>query len=170
MKSTTKQDLGRTIYTALQQAFVSDTPMSYSSLLKELGEDPEKMTSDYAGEILVGLLFAAGVAIQGTYEEPVGEPAFQSALNEYVAHGMQGGLSKQQVAELKSRAVARMQEYDACLKDESGGGPASNLGTAFLRHVVGDKKTDDGATVAAARYLFAHINGVKGILAEHTVQ
>lgn len=156
-------ELGTIIYDSVHSAFL-DGPMSYESFAERLGTDPDDLPNGYEGEVLIALLYSAAVAVEATYEEPIGGPILESMVNVYVSHGEEGGLNRAQVDQLKDQFRKRVHEYAGCLRNNAGLGPAGHLGKALYRNVVGDERQSALGVTAAAQYFFASVDGVKGVL------
>ncbi len=167
-KSISPAALGTVIYDFVHRAFL-DGPMSHESLAEELNEDPADLPDGYEGEVLMALLYSAMVAVEATCEESTGGPILESMVKVYVSQGEEGGLGRSQVEQLKEQLRRRVHEYAACLRNHTGSGPAWHLGKAFYCNVVGEKRESAVGVTTAARYFFASVDGVKGVLRQFKV-
>jgi hypothetical protein len=136
-KQTRPADLGSILYEALRSGMESDGDLSIDGFLRSLDSDLGEANDQYAGEIMVGLMFGAVMAIERSASARVAEQITSGLKLEFVRHLEEQGANAIQRAEWETILADRFLGYRQCLENYSGFEPPWKLGRQFYWNLVG---------------------------------
>ncbi len=129
--------LGPTLYEELRKGMESSGDLSMEGFLKSLDQDLSEANEQYAGEIAVGLMFGAVMAIERSASERVAEEIVAGMKLEFLRHLEEQGANAIQRAEWEIILADRFLGYRQCLEDYSGFEPPWKLGRQFYWNLIG---------------------------------
>ena len=135
-KNLRPSDLGITIYERLRKGMQSDEDLSVNGLLIGLEIVPEELHEQYIGEIMIGLMFGATLAIESSASATAAQQVVASLKAEFLNHLHEQGATPIQKAEWEAVVADRFLTYRKCLDGYSGFEPPWKLGRAFFWHVI----------------------------------
>lgn len=130
-------ELGSRLYEELRKGLESSNDLSLDGFLKSLDTDIRTVNDQYAGEIMVGLMFGAVMAIERSASERVAEEIIAGMKLEFFRHLEEQGANAIQRAEWETILAERFLGYRQCLVDYSGFEPPWKLGRQFYWNLIG---------------------------------
>lgn len=130
-------DLGICIYERLRKGMQSNDDHSMANLLSGLEVADCELDEQHVGEIMIGLLFGATLAIEGSASVPAAQQVVSSMKAEFVNHLHEQGATPIQKAEWEAVLADRFLTYRKCLEGYSGFEPPWRLGRAFFWNIIG---------------------------------
>lgn len=130
-------DLGAVMYERVRLGMQSDDALSMNTLLTGLEVLPEELDVQYVGEIIIGLMFGATLAIERHASPPVAQQVASSMKAEFLNHLDEQGATTIQVAEWETVLANRFLEYRKTLDGYTGFEPPWKLGRAFFWNILG---------------------------------
>jgi hypothetical protein len=131
------EDLGATIYEELRRGLESETDLSIDDFVKSLDKDSTELDEQYAGEIMVGLMFGAVMAIERSASKHVAEQITSGMKLEFMRHLEEQGANAIQRAEWEIILADRFLGYREALENYSGFEPPWKLGRQFYWNLIG---------------------------------
>jgi hypothetical protein len=138
-KNLTPADLGARLYETLRHGMESDGELSIRQLLVGLELVPEELHDQYVGEIMIGLLFGATLAIESSATPRVANQIISALKAEFFNHLEEQGARPLQCAEWEAVLANRFLTYRECLEGYTGFEPPWKLGRALFWHIIGDE-------------------------------
>lgn len=129
-------DLGIIIYERLRKNMLSHDDLSMSSLLSGLEVVPEELDEQHVGEIMIGLLFGATLAVESDASPKAAQQVVAAMKAEFLSHLDEQGATTIQKAEWEAVIADRFLTYRKCLDGYSGFEPPWKLGRAFFWNIV----------------------------------
>jgi hypothetical protein len=136
-KQTKPVDLGSILYEGLRAGMESEGDLSIDQFLKSLDRDIDEVNEQYAGEVMVGLMFGAVMAIERSASARVAEQIIAGMKLEFVRHLEEQGANAIQRAEWETIVADRFLGYRQCLENYSGFEPPWKLGRQFYWNLIG---------------------------------
>jgi hypothetical protein len=136
-KQTKPTDLGSILYEALRAGMESEAVLSINHFLKNLDRHVDEVNEQYAGEVMVGLMFGAVMAIERSASPRVAEQIIAGMKLEFVRHLEEQGANAIQRAEWETILADRFLGYRQCLENYSGFEPPWKLGRQFFWNLIG---------------------------------
>lgn len=130
-------DLGTAIYERLRKGMQSTDDLSMNGLLSGLEVLPEELDSQYIGEIMIGLMFGATLAIESHAGQRAAQQVIASMKAEFLSHLDEQGATSIQRAEWESVLADRFLAYRRSLDGYSGFEPPWKLGRTFFWRIIG---------------------------------
>ena len=130
-------DLGARLYEELRKGMESDNDLSLEGFLSSLDTDIKSINDQYAGEIMVGVMFGAVMAIERSASERVAGEIIAGMKLEFFRHLEEQGANPIQRAEWETILADRFLGYRQCLVDYSGFEPPWKLGRQFYWNLIG---------------------------------
>ena len=128
------------LYEGLRRGLESDSDLSLDGFLRSLNHDVSQVNEQYAGEIMVGLMFGAVMAIERSASERVAEEIVSGMKLEFLRHLEEQGANAIQRAEWEIILADRFLGYRQCLEDYSGFEPPWKLGRQFYWNLIGTEE------------------------------
>lgn len=125
------------LYEELRTGMESSNDLSLDGFLRSLDTDVKTVNDQYAGEIMVGLMFGAVMAIERSASERVAEEIIVGMKLEFFRHLEEQGANSIQRAEWETILAERFLGYRQCLVDYSGFEPPWKLGRQFYWNLIG---------------------------------
>ena len=139
-KQTRPGDLGSLIYEALRKGMESNGELSMDQFIHGLDKDPDEISEQYAGEIMVGLMFGAVMAIERSASARVAEQVIAGMKIEFLRHLEEQGADPIQRAEWETILADRFLSYRQTLENYSGFEPPWKLGRQFYWNLIGTEE------------------------------
>lgn len=130
-------DLGTILYEELRKGMASDSDLSMDGFLRSLDKDVSEVDEQYAGEIMVGLMFGATMAIERFASAHVAEQIMAGMKLEFFRHLEEQGADDTQRGEWETILADRFLGYRQTLEDYSGFEPPWKLGRQFYWNLIG---------------------------------
>jgi hypothetical protein len=115
----------------------SEAVLSINHFLKNLDRHVDEVNEQYAGEVMVGLMFGAVMAIERSASPRVAEQIIAGMKLEFVRHLEEQGANAIQRAEWETILADRFLGYRQCLENYSGFEPPWKLGRQFFWNLIG---------------------------------
>ncbi len=110
-----------------------------ASLLSGLEVTEEELDEQHVGEIMIGLLFGATLAIESSASIPAAQQMIASMKADFFNHLHEQGATPVQKAEWEAVLADRFLTYRKCLEGYSGYEPPWKLGRAFFWNIIGEE-------------------------------
>lgn len=136
-KQTKPVELGSILYEALRAGMESEGDLSIVHFLRSLDKDVDEVNEQYAGEVMVGLMFGAVMAIERSASTRVAEQIISGLKLEFLRHLEEQGANAIQRAEWETILADRFLGYRQCLENYSGFEPPWKLGRQFYWNLIG---------------------------------
>lgn len=166
-KNLRPSDLGIVIYEQLRSGMQSDDDLSVGGLLTGLELVPEDMDRQHLGEIMIGLMFGAALAIESHASVRAAQQVVSSMKAEFMNHLDEQGATIIQKAEWESVLADRFLSYRKCLEDYSGFEPPWRLGRAFFWKILGKEVHIAMCVKICTLYLLAARDSCETILKDY---
>ena len=128
-------DLGSILYEALRSGMESGGDLSMDAYLKSLNSGT--LTEQYAGEIMVGLMFGGLMAVERSASPHVADEIIAGMKLGFLQHLEEQGADAIQRAEWETVVAEHFLDYRHCLENYSGFEPPWKLGRQFYWNLVG---------------------------------
>lgn len=138
-KNLSPSDLGAHLYETLRRSMQSDGELSMQHLLTGLELVPEELHPQYVGEIMVGLMFGATLAIESSATPRIANQIISALKAEFLSHLEEQGASPLQCAEWEAVLANRFLTYREALEGYTGFEPPWKLGRALFWHIIGQE-------------------------------
>ncbi len=125
------------VYEALRSGMESDGDLSMGAYLASLDRDVHTLTDQYEGEIMVGLMFGAVMAIERSASPHVADEIVSGMRLAFLQHLEEQGADAIQRAEWEAVVADHFLAYRHCLDNYSGFEPPWKLGRAFYWNLIG---------------------------------
>ncbi len=159
-------DLGIFIYERLRKGMQSSDDYSMANLLSGLEIAKGKLDEQHVGEIMIGLLFGATLAIESGASVPAAQQVVSSMKAEFLNHLHEQGATPIQKAEWEAVLADRFLTYRKCLEGYSGFEPPWRLGRAFFWNIIGKEIHIAMSVKVCTLYLLAAKNMSTELLQE----
>ncbi len=133
------QDLGMIVYERLRAGVESDGDLSLQGLVSGLGLHQDELEPQYVGEIMIGVMFAAALAIESQAGSKASQQIVAALKGEFFNHLDEQGASPLQIAEWEAVLADRFLTYRQAMEGYSGFEPPWKLGRALFWHIISDK-------------------------------
>ena len=161
------EDLGGMIYEALRSGMESGSDLSMNGFLRSLDRGPAELDEQYVGEIMVGLMFGAALAIERSASVRVAEQIDSGMKTEFFSHIMEQGASAVEKAEWEAVIADHFLAYRQCLEDYSGFEPPWKLGREFYWNLIGTEEYNAMAIKIATLYMLTARDVSQDLLNEY---
>ena len=161
------EELGALIYEALRMAVESDGALSLEKFVQSIVTAGVPENGQYEGEVMVGLMFAARMAIDRSTTQAIGESIALGITAEFRRHILEQGATKAQTGEWEMILTTRFQSYHRMIEADTSFEPPWKLGRAFFWNVTGNESYDAMAIKASTLYLMAAEDLSQNLLNEY---
>ena len=166
-KQTTPANLGSILYEGLRAGMESDGDLSVKGFLRSWDQNVDTVTEQYAGEIMVGLMFGAVMAVERSASARVAGQILSGLRLEFLRHLEEQGANAIQRAEWETILADRFLGYRQCLEDYSGFEPPWKLGRQFYWNLIGAEEHVAMLIKISTLYLLAARDRCQELLNEH---
>ena len=166
-KNLKPSDLGILIYERLRKGMQSTDDLSMNGLLMGLEVVPEELDAQHVGEIMMGLMFGATLAIESNAGARAAQQVVSSMKAEFLNHLDDQGATLIQKAEWEAVLADRFLAYRRCLDGYSGFEPPWKLGRAFFWKILGNDVHIAMCVKICTLYLLAARDACTEILKEY---
>lgn len=125
------------VYEHLRSGMAGTGNLSVENLIRSLDINPATLDEQYVGEVMVGLMFGAQLAIDRSATERVGRRITAGLVGEFINHVAEQGADPVQQDEWRLVVTARFRTYRETLTDYSGFEPPWRLGREFYWSIIG---------------------------------
>lgn len=132
-KHYTPAEVGAAVYESLRAAIAASSgELSLTSLLDRIGGRRENLPQQHAGEVMVGALFAASLAVERSGARWIAEEILSGMRTEFLRHLKEQGALPEQVDEWERILFSRSGEFREDLRGYDELEPPWKLGRRFL--------------------------------------
>lgn len=133
-------ELGTILYEEIRKGMESREDLSVDLFLRSLDHDVSQVSDQYAGEIVVGLMFGAVMAIERSASPKIAEEIIGGMRSEFLRHLEEQGANAEQRLEWEGVLDDRFSGYRQTLENYSGFEPPWKLGRLFYWNLVGTEE------------------------------
>jgi hypothetical protein len=144
----------------------SSGDLSVDRLLESIDLPPANLDENFRGEVIVGLMFAAGLAVERSASTRVVHQIMAGVKAEFLSHLEEQGANPVQRAEWENVLAARFLDYRKSLEQYTGFEPPWKLGRLFYWNVLGEELYAAMAIKIATLYLMAARDHCQTVLNE----
>lgn len=161
------EDLGAMVYETLRAGMESDGDLSMERFVQSLEKDPNGLHEQYVGEIMVGLMFGATLAIERSASHRVAEQIASGMKSEFLNHIEEQGATQLEKAEWEAIIANHFLNYRKCIEDYSGFEPPWKLGRQFYWNIIAAEDHLAMSIKIATLYMLAARDACQVLLNEH---
>ena len=154
-KHRSPREFGSILYELLRREVESESGISAGRFASRLRERGARLHEQYAGGIVVGVMFAATLAISRSTLVWVSREAARGMRDEFSRHLAEQGATAGQVREWEAVVRKHFGAYRAALLDYAELEPPWKLGRQFLWHLTGTESYDALQIKESTTYLLA---------------
>ena len=141
------------LYEVLRADLEGNDGLSLERITHALDRKPENLEQNYSGEVMVGLMFAAALAVERSATPKVANRILSGMKTEFLNHLEEQGASPLQRSEWEAVLASRFLQYRKCLEDYSGFEPPWKLGREFFWNIIGEQEQVAMSIKIATLYL-----------------
>jgi len=160
-------ELGAMLYEMLRKHLESDGELSLERLLHSLDLEHDEARERYAGEVIVGLMFAATLAIERSTPQRVAQQIIAGMKTEFFQHLEEQGANILQKAEWEATVANTFLEYRTTLEGYSGFEPPWRLGRQFFWNLTRGEEYIAMSIKISALYLLAARDAAQDLLNQY---
>ncbi|MDH4069392.1 MAG: hypothetical protein OEV30_03115, partial [Ignavibacteria bacterium] len=149
------ETIGSMVYELLRSEMERNGDLSFVSLLDSLDLQQETLHSQYRGDIIVGLMFGAVMAIERSTGTTTAQQIISGMKNDFLAHLEEQGASVLQRAEWEATVAGSFLLYRQALEDYSGFEPPWKVGRQFYWNLIGREQHVAMSVKISTLYLVA---------------
>jgi hypothetical protein len=161
------EELGAMLYEALRSGMESHDDLSMERFVQSLDRGSEELDEQYAGEIMVALMFGGLLSIERSASPRVAEQIAAGMKAEFLNHVQEQGASPLQKAEWEAVIASRFLTYRQSLEGYSGFEPPWKLGRQFFWNLVGVEEYIAMSVKIATLYILAARDACQLLLNEY---
>jgi len=128
------------LYEKLRSGLESEGNLSLQDLIQHLGKERTEVDNQYAGEVMIGLMFAASLATERSASSWVTRQILEGMNVEFNRHLAEQGASEAQQQEWIAIMGNRFLAYKKCLEGYTGFEPPWKLGRQFFWNILGHEE------------------------------
>ena len=151
----TPEAFGALLYEALRSGLSMPGPLSIEKFAGTLTGEGELLDDQHPGEIVVGAMYAATMAIDRSTDRPVADRIVAGMTGEFFRHLGEQGASSPEVGQWRSIMHAHFADYRDMLVGYEGLEPPWKLGRQLLWCLTGSEDHTAVAVRDATRFLLA---------------
>lgn len=136
-KKLTPEELGGLIYEALRASMASEGGLSIQRYVDSLDKNMSDLHSQYVGEIMLGCMFGAILAIERSTSKWIAGRVYSGMKSEFFRHLQEQGATPPQITEWDMVILDHFQGYRKSLEGYEGFEPPWKLGRKFYWNVTG---------------------------------
>ncbi len=166
-KHRTSEELGELLYEALRSGMESGGELSTDRLLDSIDRTAAQLDEQFRGEIIVGLMFGATLAIERSATARVATRIAAGMKAEFMNHQEEQGATAIQRAEWEAVIASRFLSYRMSLEGYTGFEPPWKLGREFYWNIIGEQDYTAMSIKIATLYLLSARDFAQVLLNEH---
>jgi len=151
----TPEKAGVLLFEHLRREVSGDGILSLERLREALLEGMPVVADQFEGEMMIGCMFAAVLAIEDTCPTPMREVVRRGLEGEFIRHLQEQGATDGQVEEWRVVLADHFTEYFRSMEGQTDPALPSALGREFLWNLTGVEEPDVRLAETAAVYLTA---------------
>ena len=151
----TPESFGALLYETLRTGLTLPGPLSLDQVASTLSDDGELLDEQYPGEIVVGAMYAAAMAIDRSSPRPIADRIVAGMTAEFLRHLGEQGASALEVGEWRSVMNSHFADYRDILIGYEGLEPPWKFGRQLLWCLTGAEEHTAVAVRDATRFLLA---------------
>ena len=136
-KHCTPEELGARVYESLRAGMASDGDLSIQRFLTSLDVTSDDLQEQYVGEVMIGAMFAATIAINRSTSAWMGEQIVQGMINDFLLHLSEQGAMLRQIEEWRAVVRERFDEFRITMEGYEGLEPPWKMGRQFYWNMSG---------------------------------
>ncbi len=166
-KNYSPQEVGAMIYETLRAGMASDENLSVKTLIENLDRTEAELQDQYVGEIMIGAMFGATLAIDRSTSPWVAEQICRGMHLEFYSHLAEQGASEEQVLEWRVVVQERFHEYRRCMELYEGFEPPWKMGRQLFWNLTGAEEYLAMSIKIATLYVLAARDAVQPVLNQY---
>jgi hypothetical protein len=151
----TAEEAGAQLYEYLRREVVSDGVLSLERLGDALGKCQAPLGEQREGEVVIGCMFAAVLAIEECAAPPLREKLRAGLDGEFIRHLREQGADDEHIVEWRTILGEHFVDYYRSMDGHSGPALPPALGKEFLWNLTGIEDDDATPIEVATSYLAA---------------
>jgi hypothetical protein len=163
----TPEAFGALLYEALRTGLTLPGPMNLDHLASAFSDEGEILDEQYPGEIVVGAMYAAAMAVDRSTQRPIADRIVAGMTAEFLRHLGEQGASGPEVGEWSSIMHAHFADYRDILIGYQELEPPWKLGRQLLWCMTGSEKHTAVAVRDATRFLLAVRDAAQELMNMH---
>jgi len=160
-------ELGSLLYEALRSGMESEGDLSMRAYIRSLDRDALTVSEQYEGEIVVGLMFGAVMAVERAASPRVADEIIAGMKLAFLQHLEEQGADPIQRAEWEAVLADHFLTYRHCLENYSGFEPPWKLGRQFYWNLIGVEDHAALLVKISTLYLLAARDACEELLNEY---
>jgi hypothetical protein len=161
------EEVGAILYEALRAGMASDGDLSVKTLVENLDRTEAELQEQYVGEIMVGAMFGATLAVARSTSRSIGDRICEGMHQEFYDHLAEQGASVEQVLEWRAVVQGRFLEYRECMEHYEGFEPPWKLGRKLFWNITGVEEYLAMSIKIATLYVLAARDAVQPLLNQY---
>ncbi len=161
------EEVGAMIYETLRAGMASDGDLSVKTLIDHLDRTETELHDQYVGEIMIGAMFGAVLAIGRSTPALTGDLVCRGMHREFYAHLGEQGASEDQVLEWQVVVQERFREYRRCMEQYEGLEPPWKMGRQLFWNITGAEEYLAMSIKIATLYVLAARDTVQPVLNQY---
>jgi hypothetical protein len=166
-KHYTPEEVGGLIYETLRLGISPEGALSVNTFISSLDKTEGDLQEQYVGEIMLGAMFGATLAIERSTSRWIAERIGRGMHQEFFRHIAEQGASEQQVIEWRAMVHERFLEYRRCMEQYEGYEPPWKLGRQFFWNITGVEEYIAMSIKIATLYVLEARDTVQPVLNEY---
>jgi hypothetical protein len=161
------EEIGAMVYETLRAGMASDGDLSVRTLIENLDRTESDVEEQYVGEIMIGAMFGATLAIDRSTSPWIAEQICRGTQQEFYTHLAEQGASEEQVLEWRAVVQERFQEYRRCMEQYQGFEPPWKMGRQLFWNLTGTEEYLAMSIKIATLYVLAARDAVQPVLNQY---
>lgn len=161
------EEVGAMIYETLRAGMASDGNLSVKVLIENLDRTEADLQDQYVGEIMIGAMFGAMLAVDRSASPWIGEQICRGMHLEFYTHLAEQGASEEQVLEWRVVVQERIHEYRRCMEQYEGFEPPWKMGRQLFWNLTGAEEYLAMSIKIATLYVLAARDAVQPVLNQY---
>jgi hypothetical protein len=163
----TPDKVGALLFEHLRGEVSGNGILSVDRLRESLLEGMPVVADQFEGEMMIGCMFAAVLAIEDTCHSPMREAVRRGLEGEFIRHLQEQGATVEQIEEWRVVLAEHFTEYFRSLEGHADPALPDALGREFLWNLTGVEEPDERLAETAAVYLTAARAVARRLLREY---
>jgi hypothetical protein len=160
-------EVGAMIYETLRAGMASEGDLAVRTLIDNLDRTEANLHDQYVGEIMIGAMFGAALAIERSTSPWIGGQICRGMHQEFFTHIAEQGASEKQVLEWRAVVQERFQTYRQCMEQYEGFEPPWKLGRQLFWNLTGTQEYLAMSIKIATLYVVAARDAVQPLLNQY---
>ncbi len=163
----TPVETGTLLYERLRQEIAGQGILSMGRFRELFEEQVNGLGDQFEGELIIGCMFAAVLAIEETTHPPMGEAVRKGLEEEFQRHLREQGASEAQIEEWRVVLGEHFAEYFRSVQGHTDPALPPALGREFMWNLTGVEEENGGLIEASTVYLTAARIVARRLLRQH---